>query len=193
MQTKPLWEETRDLHHACEAHAVGGAMSTGNPPPLWYASWLQALHQIHLAIDSGVPDNVRRVERIEEDLVALNIGIEPFDAAKEYIKTLDNEKSLAGAIYVLTGAHLMGGEIMRRRLEGFPTKHLEWDDRKSSLAFLQTYRIRDDITLEARACFQALLDIMDEIEARYPLNLIQENTVEEIPNDTIDNISSTTQ
>ena len=167
-QKKPLWEETRDLHHACEQHAVGGSMSTGNPPRVWYAAWLQALHQIHLIIDKDVPDNVRRVERLESDMVAMNIGIEPFVAANEYVKTLDNEKALAGAIYVLTGAHLMGGEIMRRRLEGFPTEHLEWEDRKSSLAFLQTFRTREDITDEARACFQALLDIMDEIQDRHP-------------------------
>ena len=32
MEHKPLWEYTRDLHHACEAHIVGGAMATGNPP-----------------------------------------------------------------------------------------------------------------------------------------------------------------
>jgi hypothetical protein len=57
---------------------------------------------------------------------------------------------------------------MRRRLKDFPTKHLEWEDRKASIAVLQTYRIRNDITEEARACFQALLNIMDEIKAKYP-------------------------
>lgn len=173
---RPLWELTRDLHHACEQHAVGGAMSTGKPPRVWYAAWLQVLHQIHLVIDEYVPDNVRRVERIEEDLVEMNIGIEPIAAADEYAKTLIDEKSISGAIYVLTGAHLMGGEIMRRRLEGFPTAHLEWEDRKSSLAFLQTFRTRDDITDEARACFQALLDIMDEIQDRHPEGMYHKPT-----------------
>ena len=168
MATKPLWEETRDLHHACEQHAVGGAMSTGNPPIVWYAAWLQVLHQIHLVIDEYVPENVRRTERIEKDLVDMKIGIEPIAAADEYVKTLTDEKSISGAIYVLTGAHLMGGEIMRRRLEGFPTAHLEWEDRKEALAYLQIHRTRDDITEEARACFQALLDSMNEIEERHP-------------------------
>jgi hypothetical protein len=63
----------------------------------------------------------------------------------------------------------MGGEIMRRRLEGFPTLHLEWDDRKEAIAVLQTYRTRDDITQEARDCFQALLNVMDEIESLYTI------------------------
>lgn len=72
----------------------------------------------------------------------------------------------AGAGYVLTGAHLMGGEIMRRRLDGFPTKRLEWDDRKAALAVLQSMRGRDDLADAARACFSALLASMDEIHAR---------------------------
>jgi hypothetical protein len=90
------------------------------------------------------------------------------DAATEYINQLDTQEKIDGAIYVLTGAHLMGGEIMRRRLEGFPTKHLEWEDRKAALTILQQYRLRDDIGEEARDCFAALLKIMDEIKEKYP-------------------------
>ena len=171
MQAKPLWESTRDLHHACEAHAVGGAMSTGKPPRIWYKAWLMALYQIHSAVASTVPESIGRAMRIFKDLQAMDEEpeVKPFKAASEYVETLKDEKSIAGAAYVLTGAHLMGGEIMRRRLEGFPTLHLEWDDRKEAIAVLQTYRTRDDITKEARDCFQALLNVMDEIESLYTI------------------------
>ncbi len=74
------------------------------------------------------------------------------------------EKDIAGAAYVLTGAHLMGGEIMRRRLVGYPTSHLEWPDRKAAISELMKFREREEIAQEARNCFQALLDIMDEIK-----------------------------
>ena len=169
MTTKPLWESTRDLHHACEAHAVGGAMATGKPPRIWYKAWLMALYQIHSAVDPTVPSCTGRTMRIFKDLQGMDDEpeVKLFKSAADYVASLDNEKSIAGAAYVLTGAHLMGGEIMRRRLEGFPTLHLEWDDRKEALAVLQTYRTRDDITEEARACFQALLNVMDEIESLY--------------------------
>jgi hypothetical protein len=76
---------------------------------------------------------------------------------------MDDEKRIAGAAYVLTGAHLMGGEVMRRRLDGYPTSHLEWDDRKAALAVLQDFRKQEDIVQEARDCFAALLAVMDEI------------------------------
>jgi hypothetical protein len=169
MQVKPLWESTRDLHHACEEHAVGGAMSTGKPPRIWYKAWLMALYQIHSAVDPSVPKCIGRTMRIFKDLQGMDNEpeVKLFKSAADYVASLNNEKSIAGAAYVLTGAHLMGGEIMRRRLEGFPTLHLEWDDRKEAIAVLQTYRTRDDITEEARACFQALLNVMDEIESLY--------------------------
>lgn len=171
MIVKPLWEETRDLHHACEQHDVGGAMATGKPPRIWYAAWLRALFQIHNTLDLHAPSEIVRVFELLEDMSCMDIMVRELRSANEYIKTLDNPKAIDGAIYVLTGAHLMGGEIMRRRLEHFPTKHLEWKDRKASIAVLQTYRTRNDITEEARACFQALLNIMDEILLLYPTQI----------------------
>jgi hypothetical protein len=121
------------------------------------------------AVDPSVPKCIGRTMRIFKDLQGMDNEpeVKLFKSAADYVASLDNEKSIAGAAYVLTGAHLMGGEIMRRRLEGFPTFHLEWDDRKEAIAVLQTYRTRDDITEEARACFQALLNVMDEIESLY--------------------------
>ena len=167
MQAKPLWEETRELHHACEQHAVGGAMATGKPPHIWYGAWLVALLQIHSIIDEHMPDCLNRTDRLINDINNMHLELPKLNAAIVYTRSLTDEKRIAGAAYVLTGAHLMGGEIMRRRLEGFPTKHLEWDDRKEAIAILQQYRTRDDIGEEAKDCFRALLKIMDEIEELY--------------------------
>jgi len=118
-----------------------------------------------------MPDVLGRTDRLVEDINNTYIDLPLIEAAKVYTLTLTDEKRIAGAAYVLTGAHLMGGEIMRRRLEGFPTKHLEWDNRKEAIAILQQYRTRDDIGEEAKDCFKALLTIMDEIERLYPIVL----------------------
>jgi hypothetical protein len=170
-QNKPLWEETRELHHACEQHTVGGAMASGKPPRIWYAAWLYALEQIHSVIDPHMPECLGRTQRIIDDINSMHFVMPKLDAATVYTETLNDEKRIAGAAYVLTGAHLMGGEIMRRRLEGFPVRHLEWDDRKECIAILQQYRTRDDIGEEAKDCFKALLAIMDEIEQLYPISI----------------------
>jgi heme oxygenase len=159
----PLWEATRDLHHACEAHVVGAAMAGGAPPIEWYAQWLQALRTIHSKVDPTLPPVLHRVARLEQDLLAAGEDIPDSQAAAKYADSLHTDAQLAGAAYVLTGAHLMGGEIMRRRLTGYPTAHLEWDDRPAALGELKLLRQRPDITQAARDCFAALLAVMDEI------------------------------
>jgi len=159
----PLWEATRDLHHACEAHPVGAAMAGGAPPVEWYAQWLQALHTIHSVVDPTLPPCLHRVERLAQDLESMAIDIPQSAAAKAYAQSLVTEVELAGAAYVLTGAHLMGGEIMRRRLTGYPTTHLEWADRQEALNELKPLRQRPDIAQSARDCFAALLAVMDEM------------------------------
>lgn len=162
----PLWEATRDLHHACEAHPVGAAMASGKPPREWYAGWVRALLQIHERVDPFVSPVVRRCDNLRADLAALGGDQVPRNAAaQKYADSLDDESLRSGAAYVLTGAHLMGGEIMRRRLEGYPTRHLEWDDRKTALAELGLLRQRPDVVGPARLCFGALLAAMDEIAA----------------------------
>jgi len=163
----PLWVATRDLHHACEEHEVGGAMSTGSPPYLWYAKWLMALKQIHTVVDSTLPECVHRVSRIEEDLASMAAAgyiVSELAYPEIYANEIAGDSlATAGAAYVLTGAHLMGGEVMRRRLVGYPTKHLEWGDRKEALAVLSELRMREDINEQAKNCFRALLTTMDEI------------------------------
>ncbi len=160
----PLWEKTRELHHACEAHPVGAAMASGNPPLQWYADWLSALYTIHWAVDPHISFLLHRVERVQNDLTATGCVVHLSRTANAYANTLNIEKSITGTAYVLTGAHLMGGEIMRKRLVGYPTSHLEWDDRKAAIAELAKFREREDVAEEAKNCFAALLRIMDEIQ-----------------------------
>ncbi len=163
---RPLWEATRDLHHACEAHPVGAAMASGTPPMQWYADWLQAIRVIHDEIDFSLPKILRRSERLAQDVDATGMGTDPVDAAREYADSLDTPDKVAGAAYVLTGAHLMGGEIMRRRLDGYPVSHLEWADRPAAIAELKSFRERPELAEQARQCFSALLKIMDQIKDR---------------------------
>lgn len=159
-----LWENTRELHHACEEHEVGAAMASGKPPMAWYAAWLKGLSVIHSAVDSHMPECAHRVERIEKDISETGIEVDTPTSAIKYANSLTEDLDLDGAAYVLTGAHLMGGEIMRRRLDGYPTNHLLWKDRKETLNYLLTLRDREELTQPAKNCFKALLDMMDDIE-----------------------------
>lgn len=164
---KPLWESTRDLHHACEAHPVGNAMSKGNPPRQWYSDWLGCLSMMHRIIDKDVEQIIVRADLVDKDIDEMDVKPRFNSACKLYCDQLEKDEMLRqGAIYVLTGAHLMGGEIMRRRLVGFPVNHVQWDDRQLAINELRKFRERPELVDQARACFQALLDIMDEIQAK---------------------------
>jgi len=160
-----LWEQTRDLHHACEAHAVGAAMASGAPPAQWYADWLGVLLTLHSAVDPHMSQQLHRVQPLQQDIASSSVAPRQLQSPGEYVQSLTTETNIAGAAYVLTGAHLMGGEIMRRRLVGYPTAHLTWEDRPACIRELQVYRTRSDLTEGARACFAALLAAMDEILA----------------------------
>jgi hypothetical protein len=139
-------------------------MSSGTPPIQWYADWVYSLKVIHEFIDQQFPESTHRTLKLHEDLTHLP---EPnyINQAHEYVEILKNqdESFIIGAGYVLLGAHLMGGEIMRRRLVNYPTNHLTWDDRKEALEVLTQLRNREDAVEGAKSCFQALLSCMDEI------------------------------
>ena len=159
-----LWEATRDLHHACEEHPVGNALASGKPPRQWYADWLGCLSMIHDITDTQIKPVIHRAEKIKKDIQNMDVVPRNNEQCQHFCsQLLENNDLREGAIYVLTGAHLMGGEIMRRRLDGFPVSHLEWDDRQAALEELRLYRNRPELTNAARECFGALLKMMDEI------------------------------
>jgi hypothetical protein len=163
--SKLLWEKTRELHHACEQHEVGAAMSLGNPPTQWYSDWVYSLRVIHDFIDTKMPDCTKRADKLNLDLAQLP-QYNVIQAAHDYVESLQSKDSdyITGVGYVLLGAHLMGGEIMRRRLETYPTNHLTWDDRKEALEVLSSLRNLENSVEGAKSCFYALLSCMDEIK-----------------------------
>lgn len=160
-----LWDATRDLHHACEFHPVGESMAAGNPPQQWYADWLKNLYLIHLVLDKELPNVVHRSERLSNDVAAMLVVGKEHPSILEYVEKLKDDSVMReGASYVLTGAHLMGGEVMRRKLVGYPTTHLEWDDRQEALKVLKVMREKGNLEFAAKDCFSALLTLMDEIK-----------------------------
>lgn len=159
-----LWSNTREWHHKCEDHPVGSSMASGSPPIEWYAEWLLSLLIIHDKIDPYMPKCVRRSVLLADDIKSLGISPRLVPSAIQFsIDFQKDENEIMGFAYVLTGAHLMGGEIMRRRLKNYPTKHLTWDDRKAALEYLQSLRDCSQYTEGALNCFKTLYEIMEEI------------------------------
>lgn len=160
-----LREDTRDLHHACEGHPVGAAMSRGDVDEQTWTDWLGCLGVVHAFLDWHLDFELRRVHRIREDLYEMaQRGYQPRSnhAALRYAALGLNVEA---ATYVFTGAHLMGGAVMEKRLgERLPCAHLRWDNRRASLDLWRPYRDAKGISAEARDAFAAILSMMDEIK-----------------------------
>jgi heme oxygenase len=159
-----LREATKDLHHAAEAHVVGSRMSEGTISPGWWADWVGALRIVHGTLDPCLPEPVQRVRQLDHDLSRCDQPARLNLAALRFAEQLDQPGKITGAAYVFTGAHLMGGAVMERRLgDRLPCAHLRWGDRRAALNAWQPYRTVTDAGDEARTAFMAVLAIMDEI------------------------------
>ena len=161
-----LYEATKDLHHACEAHAVGQRMSNGTCSAQEWADWLWAFRVLHLVVDADLPAHMVRDDVLRADLSVLPQAT-PSPAALQFAGRLVGQ-DVAGTAYVLHGAHRSGGRVMAPKMakRGFPTLHTCYRDPEAVRAWLDSVRGRDDMAGQARAAFGCLLAVMDEIEGR---------------------------
>lgn len=160
-----LYSLTQDLHHVCEDHPVGASMSRGDVDEQWWADWVHALLLAHEVIDPEVAEPLRASEKLEMDLEMSRYQPRANPSAEAFAEALQSNPHLReAAVYVLTGAHLMGGQVMRKTIgDRLPTKHLQLADRKAMAEIWSPIRERVDIAEEARAVFRWLLDIMETI------------------------------
>lgn len=160
-----LFSLTRDLHHVCEDHPVGASMSRGDINAQWWADWLAALESTHQEVDADAPEPMRCAAELADDLNALGVAPRPNNATDQLAADLRADPHLrVAAQYVLVGAHLMGGQVMRKRIgDRLPTKHLQLDDRRALLAAWKPLRERVDLAEEARHVFRGLYAIMEGI------------------------------
>ena len=162
-----LYEATKDLHHACEQHPVGATMSDGSISKQWWADWLGALLAAHEVIDPEIDERLWRKEQLRVDVMCSSVPPRPNSQVDLFVEELRARPQLREAArYVLTGAHLMGGQVTRVRLGArLPNAHLHFRDRKEVSEIWKPYRDRTELSDDAREVFDWLLKIMDEILA----------------------------
>ena len=166
---QPLWESTRELHHACEQHPIGASMSDGTVSEQVWCDWLGALDTLHSEIDLWVPPYVQVSGQLTLDLLDM-LPLKPryTIAADCFASTLVNVQRVCGAAYVLIGAHRRGGQMMERSFakagRTLPNRHVQFYDPAAAEAFVKHLRLKAVLTETARDTFQCLLDVMNEIQ-----------------------------
>jgi hypothetical protein len=159
-----LRESTKNLHHRAEKHPIGASMANGTISERWWVDWINALLSIHMELDKHVPNSMKRCDELVKDLNGCSIISNHNYAATEYAKTLSDEYEREGAIYVFTGAHLMGGAVTDKAIDGrLPCNHLRWTDRKQTLTDWKPYREKIELKDSANRAFDAVSKILDEI------------------------------
>jgi len=165
----PLWDATRDLHHACEEHPVGASMSAGTVSEQVWCDWLGALHVVHRTIDPWLPPYVQVSGELTIDLMDL-LPLVPrrTEAPYSFAATLTSPERICGAAYVLVGAHRRGGRVIEKRMaeagRSLPSRHVKFFMPDEAEAFVKFLRTKGAIGPAARDTFQCLLDVMDEIQ-----------------------------
>jgi hypothetical protein len=168
MEPTTLQQGTKELHHRAEQHPIGAAMSRGDIDPQAWADWLVALLTVHMALDPALPGPMRRTAEIRADMWNMKGLWGRYNrAADKFAGTLVTRERIDAAAYVFTGAHLMGGAVMAQRIgDRLPTSHLQWGDRREALDLWRPLRLRWELVEDAKACFDAIIEIMDEIQAK---------------------------
>lgn len=162
-----LHDRTRDQHHACEAHPVGRRMARGGLTAQEWADWLEAFRVLHGIVDRDLPRHMARRALLEGDL-ALLPDPHPSPAALRFAAELIEAPARTGAAYVLHGAHRSGGRVMAPRLAaaGLPCAHIAYADQAAAQAWVAAARADAALAPQARATFDCLLAVLDEIQIR---------------------------
>lgn len=161
-----LYDATKDMHHACEEHPVGGRMSKGNVTPQEWADWLWAFRCLHSVVDQSLPAHMARDGLLNADLSVLPAA-RPSAAALTFAASLVGH-DVTGAAYVLHGAHRSGGRVMAPILvkRGLPCGHISYVESAKAKDWIAQARTQVHFTPSARETFGCLLAIMDEIKER---------------------------
>lgn len=167
-----LWEATRDLHHRAESHPLAVKMVNGTISAQEWADWLGAHKIIQDAMDPHLPPNIQRARKLWQDLRELE-PIEPVHSpiAEAYAKTLVDPVSIFGGAYLTIGAHRRGGQVIERAMREkgvtLPAHHIRFDDPQDAELFVKRLREQPELAPGARRAFEALYDVMEEIDGRY--------------------------
>lgn len=166
-----LYHATTNLHHDAEKHPFGERMLNGTLSRQEWTDWLGAMEQIHIALDPYLPPSLKRAHDLHMDLLMM-LPLKPARSEAIEALTLDliDPELIGGLSYVLSGANLRGGQVIRKRLSplGFPCNHLSFDAMHVAPADNWLKRLRDAKALRdgAQQAFRAVLCVMDEINER---------------------------
>jgi hypothetical protein len=175
-----LHDLTPESHHDAQETDFGKRYAKGDISRREYASWIHMQFVAHHEVlDRILPWHCQRGATLALDLAAL-LPDQPYvlssvDGLREVL--LESPYTgLAGA-YVLMGAHLRGGAMIRPNLEraGLPVHHLYFDAPASAREYLRKLREFPALADEVDRVFRAVTTVMDEIHHMEIMNNVEQD------------------
>lgn len=160
-----LRELVQSHHQLAENNELSRKMASGTICPKWWADWVAALLTIHQSFDHCVPAPLTRVHELAWDVCHSELPI-PTLAAAELAQKIQQDPLLQQAAgYVFTGAHLMGGAIIKKNLStDLSSRHLEWEDRATAIELWRPWRTKVELAPQAIYCFEQIALVCEQIQ-----------------------------
>lgn len=170
-----LYEATLKTHHQAQVHPFGKRMAGGNISQQEWCDWLGAMAQLYQKLDTYLPPFLKRSPDLFLDLAQLlPLQAHRSKAVDDYIQSFsspDDLKVIGGLAYLMTGANLRGGQLIRKKLDpkGYPCNFMNFTTANQEEAenWLRKMREFSEFGESTNQAFEMLAAVMDEIEARY--------------------------
>lgn len=162
----PLYEATKELHHAVEATELGRKMACGDCTPEEYYYWLMMKKPIYRVLyeqefsPAQFDNYLLLLDDIKDTLqLVRDVAVRVPTNSIKYANTLVSKDELHGAAYVLVGGNVMGGRIIRKKLPRHLSKRsYYYHDEVKVVKYVKTLRHNRNAIQSAIECFSALLE-----------------------------------
>ena len=159
-------EATQDLHTALEEVPFNIKMFKGEQTPSERQRYLQMWQEVFTSLDPLVPESLKRVGKIKEDLSHFEGELELPEIVDEYIEAIATTEYPSAHIYLNYMGFLYGGQIMKK-LYPESSSLYEFNDIKSAREEVRAEHVpkdlNEDFVHEVRCAFQYHIDIAKEL------------------------------
>lgn len=163
-----LYEYTTAAHHGAETSKLGGLLTSGTVSRQQWANWLHSELCLRENMDVFLPQSMRRSADLTMDLLSMGdvkSNIIDTEFVWSIVVKTRNVQYLGGLLYIIGGANLRGGAVIRKTLEplGFPCRHLHWNPDEAFHADRWLKELREFSWLgdAANEAFKDVVAVMD--------------------------------